>query len=852
MGKVFLFAHQRRCDKISYMKKNLLASILFLILGMASFTKSAEATAKNEQKNKPGRTQYFAGDVNKWESAQWIGYTQDKRTSSHAERNIHPGRLEKPITGRVHVSPLLRKTFQTKQTIRSAHVKLCGLGLHELYVNGHRVGDNVLSPAPTTYDHQAFYNIYDVTEYLNQGQNVLGIWLGNGFYGQNIAFAVPELQYGKPRAKLLLTIEYEDGSITEIATDKSWKGTQSPIVFDNLYAGETYDARLELTGWSKSGFNDKAWFPVEMMEAPTHKVVKQELEPIQKIRKVNPIAIWQVAKDEWILDVGENLAGWIEISLDEPRGTAIEMRFAELLKPGGKAIDVATTGVNATGCEQKDIYICKGGGESWEPRFTYHGFRYVQIKGLTKEPNLEDFTAWFIRTNLQRIGSFECSNTLINTYYEVSLRTIEGNLHGLLSDCPHRERCAWLGDMHVSAEAISMNYASNKLWQKHVADFETVLGAARTVAQHYPEGEIPPKDLRAPSNIACGKRLCGQARPDWGMAMVLVPWYNWLYYGDEETVRSAWEMMVDYMEFLDEEEVKDGLIKEGYSYGDWCPPGGNKEMDTPPQLTASALYYQSNKLMSHMAKLLGKQQQSKKYAKLASQTKKAFNGKFFDSSGADYGSQTANSMALHYGLVPEGKEMAVATSLNRLIQENNGYSTGIMGHRQLYTVLNDRGYAATTQKLWNSTEYPNLGYMTEEHGLTTWPENVDDWTKDGKYTTRSFNHPMQSAFAVSFHESIGGIRPDPKHPGFTHFVLKPCFLPGLEWAKAEHDSPKGLILSSWERKGDVVIWNVKVPDVAFASVVLQSVEKVLLNGKQIDAKDIKLSGGDWKLEIWEE
>jgi alpha-L-rhamnosidase len=382
-----------------------------------------------------------------------------------------------------------------------------------------------------------------------------------------------------------------------------------------------------------------------------------------------------------------------------------------------------------------------------------------------------------------------------------------------------------------------------------VEDFKTVLGVERTVPQHYPEGLCPEKDPRSPSNIACGKRLCGQARPDWGMAVVLMPWFNWLYYGDRETVIDAWPMMTDYMEFLAEIEVDNHLIKKGYAYGDWCPPGGKNMIDTPPQMSASVLYYRSNLLMAHMAKLLGKRAEVKNYLERAERVKDAVNRTFFDAEHNHYGSQTGTAMALNAGLVPEGKEAAAAAGLNDLIMEKSGgaYTTGIMGHRHLYTALNDHGFEATTAALWQKTDFPSLAYMTEKHDLTTWPEVNSLWEEGKRYSGSSFNHPMQSGFAVAFHESICGIRSDPEHPGFEKFILKPCFLPGLDWAKAEVESPKGKISSHWKRNGDVVVWTVSVPNGSSARIALPA--GVLVNGKAISADGLQLSGGNWNMEV---
>lgn len=787
-----------------------------------------------------------------WQKSEWIGYTKDDRKSPNATRAFETQNMKTPKDKRTSVSPLLRKTFQVEKPVRSVQIMVCGLGLHELYLNGQKVGDRVLDPAPTSYDKRAFYTVHDVTALLQQGQNAIGLMLGNGFYGQDFAFTAG-LVYGKPRAKLLLAIEYSNGSKLLVPTGTDWLAAQGPIVFDNIYAGETYDARLEVPDWSTPDFDDSGWSAAEKMDVPTANLVEQRLGPMRNVREVKPVAILPAENGEWIIDMGENMTGWLQLRTDAPKGTRIQMRFAELLMPNGKAIDTASTGVHATGCEQMDVYICKGGGESWEPRFTYHGFRYVQVKGVPNKPTLNDFTGWFVRTDMSRTGSFECSDPMLNKFYEVSLRTIEGNVQGLLSDCPHRERCAWLGDMHAVAEAICMNYDAQGLWSKHTEDFGTVLGVAGPVPRHYPDGDRPKKDPRAPANIACGKRLCGQARPDWGMAVVLVPWFNWLYHGDQETAENAWPMMSDYMDYLSEHEVRDDLIKDGYAYGDWCPPGSNREMDTSPQLSASALYYRSAKAMRQMARLMGKSEAEKEYAQLAERVKTAFNDKFLNRKKYEYGSQTATAMALNTGLAPEGKEAAVAAGLNRLIMgKNKGhYATGIMGHRHLYTSLNDYGFGATSAKLWGNTNFPSLAFLTEKHDLTTWPETPYDWPKGQRYRRNSFSHPMHSGFAVTFHESIGGIRPDTDYPGFERFILKPCFLPGLDWAKVEYDSAHGKISSHWKRSGNRVVWGVMVPEGTSARIELPSVKRVSLDGKAVKKRGLNLDSGRWQFEIVE-
>jgi alpha-L-rhamnosidase len=860
-------------------------SLVALALTLSYFAIAQETVANNKEilvskKSKNDITvaaQYYPGYHggndptapgemgNAWNNAEWIGFTEELRPSELAERPVlflrNPPDLStwvpkpsdpqpQPKLKRAFPSPLLRRAFEVESPVRSAQITVCGLGLYELYLNGQKVGDRVLDPAQTTYDKRAFYVKYDVTGLLQSGGNALGLMLGNGFYGQNIAIAFGgELSYGAPRAVLVLTLEYKEGSKKTIVTDNHWKATQGPVLFDNLYHGETFDARRELAGWSRSDFDDSSWKPAQKMPAPTANLIEQTLEPMRKIRPVQPVAVLPAEKGEWIIDLGQNLTGWLKIRVQEAAGQKIQMRFAELLMPDGKEIDTASTGGDVTGGDQIDLYVCKGGGvEEWEPRFTYHGFRYVQISGLSKKPELKDYTGWLVRTDVERIGTFECSDALINKFYEVSMWTIEDNLQGVLTDCPTRERCAWMGDGHAVGEAASYNFDLRQFWPKMTADMATVLGANPPMGKR----EITmPRDPRAPTMIAVGKRLCGQATADWGAATVLVPWFDYLFYGDRDTVQTAWPMMQGWMAYLDEFGVNNGIIADGL--GDWCPPGSNKKIDTPKALTSTALYYQSLTAMQKMAVALGKSSDGLRYAAQAAAVKQAFNARFFNAATADYGSQSGTSVALQSGLVPAGKEQSAADALAALIMENaqGHYTTGIFGHRPLYTVLNDYGHGEVTRHLWSITDWPSLGFLTEKHGLTTWPEVAYNWVPGKRYVRNSFNHPMHSGFAAVFHESLGGIRPDPEHPGFKRFFLKPCFLPDLEWVKVTHRSPLGSISSQWKRVDGSVLWEVSVPPGSTALVQLPqiSAEKIKLGGNPVKSNEFELLPGTWSMTI---
>ncbi len=792
-----------------------------------------------------------------WSEAQWIGLSSiDERPQEWRERTIVRNRpphdistwqpTAKDFEGRQassFLSPLLRKAFVTRKKIRNATVAVSGLGLYELYLNGNKVGDQVLAPAQTSYNKRVFYNVYDVTTMLETKKNVIGLMLGNGFYGQNMALG-GRLYYGTPKALLVLTLTYNDGSQERIVSDHTWKANSGPVLYDNIYLGESYDARKEIKGWSTVNLDDKNWFNADTLKAPGGQLLQQELEPMRKIREVHPIAILPAEKG-WIIDMGQNMTGWLHLSLQEKAGTSIKIQYAEHLMPDKQNIDPASTGIHVTGSVQTDYYICKGGAEEWEPRFTYHGFRYAQIEGLSQRPDLSQFTGWLVRTDMARIGSFQCSDSLINKFYEVSMWTIEDNVQGLLSDCPHRERCAWMGDAYVVAEAASFNFDMLKMWRKSSADMQTVLGVEKA---HFKDPF--PYDKRAPGNISVGKRLCLQARPDWGAATVMLPWYTYLYYGDKQIIAKAWDMMAGWLAYLDEKVQVNGVIDGGY--GDWCPPGGNKMMDTPPALTSTALYYQSLIAMYKMGTVLEKEN-IQHYAETARRVKEAFNQRFLDPKKMSYGSQTGDAFALFSEIVPKGQEQAIADDLaNIIMTDHKGYySTGIFGHRALYTVLNDYGHADVVQHLWQLTNFPSLGFLTEVHGLTTWPEVPVNWTPGKRYWRNSFNHPMNSGFAATFHESLGGIRPNEDYPGFEKFTLKPTFLPGLDWAKVSHRSPKGEIKSCWNRDNKHIVWQVTIPAGSIADIDLRaySSQTISVDGKAEKNKTFVLPQGEYQIKL---
>ncbi len=766
-------------------------------------------------------------DAADWQDASWIQLEKDNRSSPLTKRPFQIKDVTKLRTVEAFPSPLFRCEFTVKPGVVRARAYVSGLGYSELYINGQRIGDAVLDPGQTTYDVRAFYVTHDITKALKQGANAVGVMVGNGFYGQNLAFGVPGLAYGQPVLRAKIILDYANGAKEVIATDETWKASAGPVLFDNVYGGETYDARLEPKGWAEPGFADAAWRPAVKVESVSAKMEAQMIPPIRCVKTLKPQKVFAGEDGKWIFDLGQNIAGWARIKTQAPAGTEITLKYAEVLTPDGKSLDHATTGVFATGLEQTDVYVCKGGGiETWQPRFTYHGFRYVEVSGLASNIAPDFLEGVLVRTDVARRGSFQCSDEVLNKIYQTSLWTIEDNMHSTMEDCPHREKCGWLGDAHAVGETTIFNYDMQQFWTKFVDDIGTVLGrGGKTYWGTNATAGIP-------CNIAVGRRLCQEARPDWGAAYVLLPWYLYLYYGDMDVDWRHYDNQKRWIEYVA------GLREEGIvvrGYGDWCPPGGNDNMECPPELTSTAYFYGTLRIMEKLANRGSKKEDAEMFARLADETKKAFNEKFFNEGSFGYGSQTADAVALRFELCPDNRKADVAKSLAAEVTERHkGHAfVGIHGARPLYTVLCENGYekeaiAALKQETW-----PGLAY-TLKQGFTTWPEQMDEIQPGEPVGRRSLNHPMQSGFAAWFHECLAGIRPT--EWGFYRMDMKPHGYTVLARVEASHDSPFGSIKSQWKSENGVFTWTVVLPASTAAKVYVptRDVKSVMESGRPID------------------
>lgn len=690
-------------------------------------------------------------------------------------------------------APLFRREFLLDAPPVSGTLNISGLGYYEAWVNGQRVGDHVLDPAQTDYEQRVFYVTHDITGLVQPGINCIGVMLGNGWYNQNRAWGENGLSYGQPQFLLALHVSLSDKSSLTVKTDPCWKCAPGPITDNNIYAGEQYDARLEQPGWNRAGFDDSSWESVVVAPGTGGTLEQQKIPPIRRIEDLAPIAIKRIGSGHYVVDMGQNFSGWARIKVEAAPGTKIQLRFAETIAEDG-SIDTASTGVFATGVEQIDSYICKGTGlEQWEPRFTYHGFRYIDVTGWPGELTADSITGVVVHTDLPSAGLFESSDDRLNQLHRMALWTHRSNIHSIPEDCPARERCGWLGDANLVAELSMWNYEAKSFWEKYLADIET--------SRLLNDG--------IPTNIAPGKRGSRRnANYDWAAAYIMLPWYIYLHYGDEGILRQYWDGMEFLMKYYSDNA--DGWILQG-GYGDYFDPGTDAiVMHTPQALSTSFWFYRCADVMACGAKALGKTESENKYSQWRKCIATAITDKFFDEKSGSFGSQSANALALAFDVLPDEDERIAEAMVKDILERDTHLNVGVMGVRYIFEELSKRGHGDLAMALMHQNSYPSFGHLIERGATTLW-ECWGEAKHDGTHGPRSMNHPFMGGYDNWFYNTLAGIRPDPEEPGFSHFFLEPHLIYGLTWVKVQHNCSYGQIVSAWRIDKERFEWKVTVP-----------------------------------------
>jgi len=741
--------------------------------------------------------------------AKWIGLD---------ESATKPAPEEHPLPAR-----LLRREFALPKKVRRATAYVSGLGLFEFYLNGRKVGDHVLEPGLTDYARRVLYVTFDVTKNLKKGSNAVGIMLGNGrFYAPRAGVPTATVSYGFPKLLFELRTEYTDGTSDAVISDNAWSiSTNGPIRANNEYDGEKYDARMEIGGWSQPGFDDSTWQRAQLVTPPGGVLAAQMMEPIRVTETLRPVAIKEVRPGVYVFDFSQNFVGWCRLNVAGPAGTQISLRHAETLKPDGTLyVD------NLRSAKVTDTYILKGKGrEIYEPRFTYHGFRYVEITGYPGKPALSCLQGRVVHDDLESAGDFDCSDALVNHIYRNIRWGVRGNYRSIPTDCPQRdERQGWLGDR--AAEARGETYLFNTAplygkWLQDMADAQKENGSVSDVCPAY--WPIYSDNVTWPS---CTVIIPGTLRDQFADEAVMGRHYD-----------SA-RRWIDHMNSF----VKDGLIARD-SYGDWCVPPESQKLihsndpkrKTDQTLLASAYFYYDLGLMTQYAHLLGKTADAQRFADQAGVIKAAFNARFLKPDGSQYdnGSQTSCVLPLAFGLVPpESRQRVFDLLVNKITGESrNHVGTGLIGGQWLMRVLSDNGRADLACTLASQQTYPSWGYMVSKGATTIW----ELWNGDtADPAMNSGNHVMLVGDLCTWlFENMAGIKPDPEQPGFKHILMRPEPAAGMRFVKATHRSPYGLIASDWQQERDRFQWRVTVPVNTTATIWVPAAaaDRVTENGR---------------------
>lgn len=718
--------------------------------------------------------------------------------------------------------PYFRKEFKIEGKVRRATVFACCLGAGDIFINGDYVDESaILDPAQTNYEQYALYRAIDVTGKLVKGENCVGAMIYDGWYNQKEVFA--NFSYGSPMLRIQLVIEYTDGASDVVATDGSWQWKPGPVVSANIYSGEVYDARLEVKDWCMAtSCNIHGWKNASQL-SPYIELRSQIMPPMRTKDVLEAVNFWKTSRGTWIYDFGKNTTSDIRIEAQMPTGTRFTVRMSEEKASSGDSLDFSSTGTFVVPI-QTDEYIFKGEGiETWMPRGTYHGFRYAELKvsGSSITPQKEWLKAVNVHSDLGDKGHFECSDPQLNRLHELAVGTLRGSMLGVPVDCPTREKCGWLGDSHAYVKMQMMNFDAENFLLKYMDDIEsgakpelknTLFHLRKNVFFYYAD-----KASGIPFMIAPGKRLCGVASPDWGTAVVQLPWHLYLYCGNRRAIEKYYHFMKQWTNHVTSRAVGN-IVYEGL--GDWCPPYGFSGTDTPVELTSTAFHYYDLCIMEQAADLLGENEDKAIFKAEKEAVRKAFVEKFYNPVLKSFGSQTGNAMALDLGLCPEGKESEVAASIVQEIRlHDNFISTGIFGISRIGSALSrhgraDEAYALFTKKGQNSFEW-----MWDKYDATTLWENLpinDEAVSLSK--NASHCHPMQAGYDSWFYEDVAGIRP--ASPGFKIILFQPCFPSKLKFAQASVESRYGIVRSEWHRVGNSIEWNISIPTGCSAEAVL--------------------------------
>jgi len=746
----------------------------------------------------------------KWIGAPWQGEETLPKPSNPGAKM--PQELPPP-------APLLRKEFSISKKVVKAVAYVTGLGYFELYLNGKKVGNDVLVPNQTNYgkrpdlinqgipvadnfrEYKVMYLAYDVSKELQKGANAVGAILGNGFYNPAKYW---DLGYGTPRFILQLQVTYEDGSKEIVISDESWKAFKSPILMDMVFYGEHYDARLEQTGWCSPGFNDNNWEQVALRKAPEGDLRAHMAYPDRVMEVLDPVKIEKLEDGKYKVDFGQEISGWVHIKgFSGTAGQKIDIKYLQQYSPNGE-----------------NSYTLKGTGiESYSARFTWFVFREVEISNWPGDLKPEQIKAEAVYTYVETTGKFECSNELFNKINKIWWRSQTDNMHGgIASDCPNRERSPYTGDGQVAVVTVMHNFDATAFYNKWIAD---ILGAQNAETGYVPNG--------APWQPGCGGGVA------WGAAMSIMPWEFYLQYGDTSMLKNNYEGMKGYIRYMltwtDKSGImfsqatgKDGKPLRWMNLGDWSQP-----YKLPPDDMVHTFYlWRCAELTAKSAKVLGKIAEYEEYMKLAEKTRQAFYAKFYDKEKGSYGAFGGNIFALKMGVPDDQREKVIAALKADIIANGGHLDTGIFGTQFFFEILSENGLHEMAYEAMNKRTAPGYGWWIEQGATTSW----EGWSNAG-----SGNHPMFGGGIVWLYRKLAGMNADPENPGYRHIIFRPEPVNDIASASYSNLTLYGTGGIKWRKESGKFIMEIIVPVGSTAEVYVPS-----SNNRMVKESDRKISG----------
>jgi alpha-L-rhamnosidase len=772
------------------------------------------------------------GSDGKWEAR---GAGQENATTAVVADAAAVARIGKLPESLPEPAALLRHEFELKKNVKRARVYASALGSYRLYANGKRVGEDVLTPGSMDYRKRVLYQTYDVTGMLKRGKNVIGAILGDGWYGSGFTWDGERFFAAPDRLLAQLEVEYEDGTRDEIVSDESWRTAASPILHSEIYAGETYDARLEQNGWNMAGFDEGKWRPAAVI-APAEKIVveSQKDTPASVVKIMPAKAVNALADGSYVIDLGQNMVGWAKLKVKGAAGTVVRLRYAEVLNPDGTIYRENLRNADAT-----DLYVLRGAEtEEFEPHFTFHGFRYVEVSGYPGKLALDAIEGHVVSSlRGDGTGKLSTSSELVNRMWAIGLWGQRGNFVTIPTDCPQRdERLGWMGDAAAFWRTGSYNFdtaAFSEKWLQDVRDAQLENGAFTNVS---------PNTLPFAGDVGA---------PGWGDAGVIVPYTTWLQYGDKRVIEENWDAMERWMKFI-EDANPDHLRKKalGPNFSDWLAP----DERTPSDLIATAYWALIAQRMQEMAHAVSRREDEQRYRELGERIRAAYQKEYVHSDGKVKGdTQTGYVLTLQMNLAPKELEAVMVENLVKGIEARDGHlSTGFLGTPFLLFALSDHGRADVAYKLLLTETYPSWGYMLSK-GATTWWER---WNGDtGDPAMNSYNHYAFGSVVAWVYRRVAGIDTVPNGGGFRQIEIRPLLDDRISEARGEYESVYGKIVSEWKgtKQGPFVL-KVRIPANTVAKVSLPNAGKgvATINGvvmAEEAGRTVQVGSGEYTFEV---